>query len=292
MDQAKAALDGAGRQLRWNQEQLERLQGEQGRRQEDAKRISDELSQLESRLTDARQTVRQRSAALEGLALDEFQSQLSLWGTRSAVAERALSDAASRRQERQTAAARLERSRWTLQERLAGYDLALKDLEAQRLAARLSETEGTEQVRQLNEQIEPAETQLAALEAEQAVQQKASDLCRQQMSASEHSHAQTRINLARRQEALSSLQRRIEDDFGLVAYEYVGQVSGPTPLPLQGMVEQLPLVRQLSPDIEENIKRQRAQLRRMGPVNPEAQAEYQEVRQRFEFLTEQVADLQ
>jgi chromosome segregation protein len=58
------------------------------------------------------------------------------------------------------------------------------------------------------------------------------------------------------------------------------------------MVEQLPLVRQVSPDIEENIKRQRAQLRRMGPVNPEAQAEYQEVRQRFEFLTEQVADLQ
>jgi chromosome segregation protein len=149
-----------------------------------------------------------------------------------------------------------------------------------------------EQVRHLNQKIEPAETELVSVEQEQAVQQKAADLSRQQMSAIEHFHAQTRISLARRQEALNSLQRRIEDDFGLVAYEYVGQVSGPTPLPLQGMVEQLPLVHQLSPEVEENIKRQRAQLRRMGPVNPEAQAEYQEVRQRFEFLTEQVADLQ
>ncbi len=87
---------------------------------------------LESRLTDARQVVRQRNAALESLALDEFQSQLSLWGTRSAVAERALSDAASRRQERQTAAGRLERSQVSLQERLAGYETALQELEAQR----------------------------------------------------------------------------------------------------------------------------------------------------------------
>ena len=35
---------------------------------------------VESRLTDARQVVRQRNAALESLALDEFQSQLSLVG--------------------------------------------------------------------------------------------------------------------------------------------------------------------------------------------------------------------
>jgi chromosome segregation protein len=76
-----------------------------------------------------------------------------------------------------------------------------------------------------------------------------------------------------------------------VNYEYVDQVSGPTPLPLLGMVEQLPIVQKLSPDIDENIKGKRLQLRRMGPVNPEAQAEFEEVQQRFQFLTDQVADL-
>jgi chromosome segregation protein len=83
----------------------------------------------------------------------------------------------------------------------------------------------------------------------------------------------------------------VEDDFGLVAFEYAEDVSGPTPLPLEGMVEQLPRVRLLAPEIEESINRQRAQLRRMGAINPEAQKEYEEVKERFQFLTEQVADL-
>ena len=111
-------------------------------------------------------------------------------------------------------------------------------------------------------------------------------------SQAEHRYTQAKIALARRQEALDSLRRRIEDDFGLVAFDYVEKVSGPTPLPLQGMVEALPVLAQIPPELEENIKRQRAQLRRMGPINPEAQTEYEEVKQRFEFLTVQVADLQ
>jgi chromosome segregation protein len=41
----------------------------------------------------------------------------------------------------------------------------------------------------------------------------------------------------------------------------------------------------------ETIKQQRAQLRRMGAINPEAQHEYEEVNQRFTFMTEQVDDL-
>jgi chromosome segregation protein len=121
--------------------------------------------------------------------------------------------------------------------------------------------------------------------------QKAEAAARQSVSLAEHFHAQARITLARRQEALESLRRRIEDDFGLVAFEYVEQVSGPTPLPLEGMVEQLPKVERLSADIEETIKRQRSQLRRMGAINPEAQAEYKEVKDRYEFMTDQVEDL-
>ena len=107
----------------------------------------------------------------------------------------------------------------------------------------------------------------------------------------EHYHAQAKITLARKQEALESLRRRIEDDFGLVAFEYDEEVSGPTPLPLQGMVEELPVVKQLSQETEEALNRQRGLLRRMGPVNQEAQVEFREVKDRYEFLTDQVSDL-
>jgi chromosome segregation protein len=79
---------------------------------------------------------------------------------------------------------------------------------------------------------------------------------------------------------------------GLVEFEYVAQISGPTPLPLDGFVQQLPQVLELSSDIEDVITRKRAQLRRVGPINPEAQQEYQEIDQRFTFLSEQVADLE
>jgi chromosome segregation protein len=57
------------------------------------------------------------------------------------------------------------------------------------------------------------------------------------------------------------------------------------------MVEQLPLVTELAPDLEENLTRQRAQLRRMGAINPEARQEYQSVKERHTFLTTQMADL-
>src|SRR4030067_2531049 len=57
------------------------------------------------------------------------------------------------------------------------------------------------------------------------------------------------------------------------------------------MVERLPRIKSLSPELENNVRRLRSQLRRMGPINQEAQEEYREVRQRFEFMTEQVSDL-
>jgi chromosome segregation protein len=97
--------------------------------------------------------------------------------------------------------------------------------------------------------------------------------------------------LARKQEVLESLRHRVEDDFGLVAFEYAEQVSGPTPLPFEGLVEQLPRVMEISQEVEEGLKHYRSHMRRIGPINPEAQTEYLEVKERYDFLTEQVIDL-
>ena len=168
----------------------------------------------------------------------------------------------------------------------------LQALDKERSERRQAELAVGDEIEALRVAIEPAEAELEKLEQEQTELQKAETIARQNLSKAEHNHAQARITLARRQEGLVALRNRIEDDFGLVAFEYSEDVSGPTPLPLQGMVEQLPLVNQLSPEIEETIKRQRAQLRRMGSINPEAQSEYEEVKQRFAFMTEQIADLE
>jgi len=291
-DQARAEFDQAERQLNWSQEQATRLKHERASRHAEAEQIEVELNELGSKLTAARKLLQESVAGLESLALDEFQTRQSHWVTRLAVGERALSDGYSRLIERRQALERAMRAREALQERLSGLDQELNELEGNRQEARQGEGMAGDRIRELNEKIVPAEAELVKLENHQDADQKEASAAHQQLSIAEHLNAQTRINLARSQEALQSLQRRIEDDFGLVDFEYAAQVSGPTPLPFSGMVDSLPIVQQLSPDIEDHIKRQRVQLRRMGPVNPEARTEYQEVRQRFEFLTEQVADLE
>ena len=291
-NQAVLKLEAAERQVVWAQEQSLRLQADLERSETEIANLSNELRDIEIRLEASQASMRQESARLEELGLDELQAEQAHWNTRLAVAERALGDAQMRQQERQASASYGEANLANLERRQADLEGELASVQAQRSDLLQSEAKIGELIRQASVKIEPAEAALEKLETEQDERQKAEAASRQNFSLAEHTHTQTRIALARRQEALQSLQRRVEEDFGLVAFEYEEQVSGPTPLPLAGMVEQLPIVRKLSPDIEDSITRQRAQLRRMGAINPEAQAEYQEVKQRYEFLVSQVADLE
>lgn len=290
-NQARLSFEQARRQAQWQHEQRQRLQDDITRSDTDAANLSKELTDLEGRLAQARERVRKQASALDGLALDEFQTQLAHWNTMTSVGERALNEARARQQERGTALERLQKTQTVLQTRFTEAVQAQEKLGVERAALRQAETEVSAQIKDVQALIEPSEANLETLEAEQAELEKAESAARQVFSSAEHVYAQTRITLDRRQEALQALRRRIEEDFGLVAFEYSEQVSGPTPLPLGEMVEQLPVLKSVPPELEEAIKRQRAQLRRMGAVNPEAQIEYLEVKQRHVFLTEQVADL-
>jgi chromosome segregation protein len=57
-------------------------------------------------------------------------------------------------------------------------------------------------------------------------------------------------------------------------------------------VEKLEAVETLEEGMEEQLNRKRGQLRRMGLINPDAEREFMEVKERHEFLTTQVADLE
>jgi chromosome segregation protein len=111
------------------------------------------------------------------------------------------------------------------------------------------------------------------------------------LQAEESEAARILIELARREEEATSLRRRIEDDFGLVSLPMEDGVPSPEPLPLEGIVQSLPLVEDLPMEVEVQVQRLRGQIRRMGAVNPEADTEYHEVKERVEFLTAQTGDL-
>jgi len=57
------------------------------------------------------------------------------------------------------------------------------------------------------------------------------------------------------------------------------------------VVSKLPIVALLPEGLEDEIKRLRTRLRRLGAINPNAQTDYQEVLERHTFLGEQSADL-
>ncbi len=287
----RLALEGAIRQIEWVQKQRSSLVGQQKDAHVQVEQLSATLTGLEGKIAEARELVRQRNSTVGELALDDLQAEVAHWAALAEVAQRTVVETARRQSDRLTLQQRAEAALRENLLRAEKIQQAIKDLETTRLERRINENRLAEQISELNAVIEPAETKLAEAEAELEKELAAESSVRHAASLAEHHHAQAKINLAKKQEALDTWRRRIEDDFGLVAFEYEADLVGPTPLPLTGMVEQLPRVTRLSPEIEENVRRQRAQLRRMGPINPEAQTEYVEVKERFRFMTEQVADL-
>lgn len=152
--------------------------------------------------------------------------------------------------------------------------------------------EGIEQrLAAISAQIAPAEEELAEVESALSATVAEESQTRAVLRTSEREYSQAQIELARREEELVSLKRRIEDDFGMVTFDPVSDTLGQEPLPLEGFVKKLKKVNKLPLEFEVEVNRLRAQLRRVGAVNPEAQREFHEVKQRTDFLTAQVDDL-
>ena len=160
----------------------------------------------------------------------------------------------------------------------------------QELRSETSQTEG--QLHQMRTHIQPAEEELARLREEQAATEEQERRARDRMRDVETRQGRAQLDVARCRDELRLLARRIEEDLGLVELELAESVTAQTPLPLQPLVSQLPIVEEMPGGLEEEIQRLKARLRRLGPVNPNAPADYAEVKERHRFLTEQSTDLE
>jgi chromosome segregation protein len=284
-------LDSAKRQLEWRQEQLEALQAEMSRAEAQWAELIEGKGQIEAELVREQEEFHVLEQQLSEISLDEAQEQVTYWATRAAVYDQSLNDAKARRDERGSTLSRLEEQGRDFTRRLEEIEASLAQLSHDRKSLHERENELNAQIATFRARIDPAEVDLATAEKQEHELQEREGVAQRGMTAADRMYNQVQVDVIRRQEALDSLRNRIQDDFGLVMFEYASDVSGPLPLPLDGMVEQLPVVSEISPELEEQMKRQRAQLRRMGPINPEAQAEYVAESERFSFMKTQVEDL-
>jgi chromosome segregation protein len=279
------------RQLEWQKNQQGQLQAEADEAASIRQNLIESQAEVEAQSGKAQEDVRTLSEQLAAMDLGEAQSQASYWSTRVAVVERALADALARKEERSREASRFDSRRSELTTRLQEAESSLTWLDKNKSSFRERENSLQIQTEELRVLIEPAEKDLETAEQEEARLQEAEANAQRALASAERMAGQVQLEQMRKQEALDNLQQKIIDDFGLVMFEYAADISGPVPLPFEGMVEELPVVTEVSPELEAQLVQHRTHLRRLGPINPEAKQEFDKESERYTFMRAQIEDL-
>lgn len=283
--------DQVQRQMQWQRQRQEKLQEEIKHGETEARQTTERLSALDTEIAQTQENLREQQSSFSGYSVQEQQLEVNHWSTQVAVAEQALEAAKVRLSERRSVLDDANQAKQVLQSRQHELQGEVDNLENSKDISQNQEAGVIGKVDELQALIDPAEAELENAQAHQDKLLAQETKARNQLSAADRLNTQAQLALTRRQEDLDRLRERVEADFGLVSFEYAPRMTGLTPLPFGGMVQQLPVVVELPEGLDDTIKQQRAQLRRIGAVNPEAQKEYEEVKERFEFMTTQIDDL-
>jgi chromosome segregation protein len=291
LSQVEVQVEKILRNLQFQQDQKTRNQAEIENELIAQENLKEEIIKLKEAHKELAGELNSKIGELTALPLDELSDQNAYWNTNCAVIEQALQDARNRQHDKAERLSQLEKNVADFTRRSGELEQDIQKLNENIRLSTGEETQTAGKIVALSNTVTPVEEQLSNLEKEHNGLLSTDTEARQALRSAEQQYTQAKINFAHYQEAFETLRGHIEDDFGLVAFEYTDSVTGPKPLPLDGMVEQLPKVEVLTPELEETIRQQKAQIRRMGAINPEAEDEYREVKARFEFLTSQVEDL-
>ena len=177
--------------------------------------------------------------------------------------------------------------------RIKDQDLILSDLEKQIASLMESVAKEQAQVTSLqNTNLDPELDILRELEKHSRQYSETKSVNQQTLAEKDRQVIHFQLELAHQQERLEHLKTRIDDDFSLIEMEYRKENTQSSPLPFPDLViDTLPEIEEIPDTLAETIKQQKAQIRRIGTVNLEAELEYREVKERYDSLNTQVADL-
>jgi len=118
------------------------------------------------------------------------------------------------------------------------------------------------------------------------------DNSRRKFAIAERHKLQAQMRVEKLRDKIEGYQKKISGDFGILMEGEENSSYGPKPLPFSGIVASLPKLDNLPENLADQINQQRSLMRRLGPTNPNAQEEYEEVNNRYQFLSEQLQDLE
>lgn len=287
---AQRRVDNVGQQITYLHRQKEREAKESHRLQEQMKQLESQIAvdraqgvSLDSELSEAK-------ARLEALPVAEAQQQEQSLQQRIQTTETIVAGRQAVVDSRRTTLRQVEQQLLRLRQRRESLTAQKKSLESADTV--VSQQALHERHTAFETRIKPLQQRLVAFRDDlMTLQQKMSGLQRRAHEA-ETRYMQTQVRQTQQVSQIEALQERIHADLGLVALRYDEDQTGATPLPIREVVEQLPSVDELPADIEKSIREYRGQLQRMGGINPDAPTEYAEAQERFDFMTQQVDDLQ
>ena len=272
-------INAAAAQEKHLQQQLEEISGKEKVNQQESEQLKAEIHTLR--------------ANKEGFNTIELEGQVHYLQTEKQVLQHALQHG---KVSVVSATERLENDKKRLslyQDRMRTLDASLEAFEKEISQARELVAQKTLSADTLQrEQLDPLRSELQIIEEmnRQISQQDSEN--QKEFSSKERLVLHYKLEMVHHQERVGALRNRIEDDFGLIELEYKNEYSNSTPLPFPDMViESLPVIKALPEGIEEAIRQQKNQIRRIGTVNLEAETEFREVKERYESLTSQTADL-
>jgi len=146
-------------------------------------------------------------------------------------------------------------------------------------------------ISELSDEVNPLEKVVEDEITNQSLFLEKVDQSRRHFSIAERQKMQAQMKVEKLRDRLDGYQKKIGEDFGILLKEDEGMIYGPKPLPIEGVVASLPRLDILPEGLSDQIAQKKSLLRRIGPVNPNAQQEYKEVFERSQFLKEQLQDL-
>jgi len=285
-------LDQIKNKTKWQEENILSLETQIKTSNENKKLLIQESKEISAQIQTTREKIENIFQELKSLPLDELQQELFVSRTNKAVEEQIVNNLELQIKSLNAQCTETKSAIEEIQKKIESNDTALIQNQGEKDRLIDKEKELEESLNKLEENILPAEKRIHDLDIQATQLLQKQEHSRQQFLITERHSIQAQMRVSRIREQQDNLKRRVEEDFGLVSYDYALSVDGPNPLPLDGIVENLPRLAEISDSLEENIKQQKSLLRRIGPINPEAQKEFNEVHERSNFLADQTHDLE
>lgn len=244
-----------------------------------------ELTQQRQRLTQAAEAAEAAAAGASAALARAEEQQRDLLTTIASHSARANSLELSHRALQQLQAAR-QRALARLDEQLARRRQQLQQLEGEAAAIRKAWQQQEAQLGQARERLQRRSSdghlhqELEALTRRERRLQEQLLAARREEAEAERRLLQAEAQVQRQEDALAALRQSMEAD-GVPLQDDDEGASSPQADPALG-----------SQDLTKLVERLRGRLQALGPINPHAEAEYRQIKERYDFLSSQLVDLQ